>query len=128
MLQTTKSLLVAALFFPAFCAAETMWTCAQGDLRERLVAVEPWSDGVCQVSYNKDGIKKSLWTARHDQDYCVTKAAGFVNKLRSLGWVCTVEPAPDAGPAKEKAAEGGRIHPQLAGERVRHVTGNRFVA
>ena len=89
-----KQLLIAlALTATATVAnAGPKYECTNNDL-ERVVEVTSPADSPvpCSVDYTKEtGEKKSLWRANNDEDYCMTKASDFLEKLRGWGWTCNV--------------------------------------
>jgi hypothetical protein len=60
-------------------------------LVEITYAGEP-GEPPCEVHYKKTveqpGHDQILWDAKHSKGYCETKQQEFVEKLKSLGWVC----------------------------------------
>jgi len=78
-----------AITMTAFASAET-WHCEQFG-KQRIIEVSYPDSGefVCEVHYRKGESDQVLWYARNDRGYCSEKAAAFVEKQRSWGWLCT---------------------------------------
>ena len=80
-----------ALLVPVGAQAES-WSCRHdNDVRE--VHIQRATDAAvpCDVVYRKltEGQEDQvLWSAQNDENYCDTKAAGFVEKLEGWGWTC----------------------------------------
>jgi hypothetical protein len=99
----------------ANAAEKSQYTCRSGDLVRRVVIeVGELNTGLpCEVVYWKDseapGVRRVLWNARTDAEFCDAKAAGLVEKLDSSGWQCgdavtsqpaaSVQPQPPAQPS-----------------------------
>lgn len=68
------------------------YECRNNNLERFVEVVSPAGSPVpCSVDYTKEtGEKKSLWRANTDADYCITKAADFIEKQRSWGWSCSM--------------------------------------
>ena len=70
--------------------------CVRGDgqiRRIELAAEDPARGVPCEVVYWKDteepGVRRVLWNARTDADFCRNKADELVAKLEAVGWTCT---------------------------------------
>jgi hypothetical protein len=78
----------------ANAAEKTEYTCRSGEtVRRVIVEVGDFSTGLpCEVVYWKDseapGVRRVLWNARSDAQFCDVKAAGLVKKLDDSGWDC----------------------------------------
>jgi len=78
----------------ANAAEKTEFTCRSGEtVRRVIVEVGDLSTGLpCEVVYWKDseapGVRRVLWNARSDAQFCETKAAGLAKKLDDSGWDC----------------------------------------
>jgi len=69
------------------------WTCQKADLTRQVVVIYPEAPArlPCKVFYAKpkeNVLPRALWESKNQQNYCEHKAAGFVEKLSSLGWRC----------------------------------------
>jgi hypothetical protein len=69
------------------------WTCQKADLTRQVVVIYPEAPArlPCKVFYAKpkeNVLPRALWESKNQQNYCEHKAAGFVEKLISLGWRC----------------------------------------
>ena len=93
----------------ANAAEKTEYTCRSGEtVRRVIVEVGDFSTGLpCEVVYWKDseapGVRRVLWNARSDAQFCDVKAAGLVKKLDDSGWDCDqgVDKASSTQPASE---------------------------
>ncbi len=99
----------------ANAAEKTEYTCRSGEtVRRVIVEVGDFSTGLpCEVVYWKDsespGVRRVLWNARSDAQFCDAKASGLVKKLDDSGWDC------DAGVDKASLGQPAS-EPQLASE------------
>lgn len=65
--------------------------CKNGE-RVRIISViykQGASSTACEVTYEKDTGVKTLWRAKSDTNYCISKAYGFVEKQEGWGWSCS---------------------------------------
>ncbi len=68
--------------------------CTSGDVIRRVVVEvgDLNSSLPCEVVYWKDneapGVRRVLWNARSDAEFCDAKASGLVDKLATAGWNC----------------------------------------
>jgi len=66
-------------------------TCENGG-QVRIITVvynNEATDTICEVNYEKSTGVQTLWTANSDRDYCLDKAAEFVQKQEGWGWICS---------------------------------------
>ncbi len=89
--RNSIAVFVIALALPLGAQADA-WSCRQAD-NVREVHVERMSPEPvpCQVVYRKltEGAEDQvLWNAQHEENYCITQAAAFIEKLESWGWTC----------------------------------------
>jgi len=68
-------------------------TCTHGDKQRKIEVVYPESDKACEVQYTKGDDMQVLWSANFDKEYCVEKAAAFVEKQQGWGWECASDMA-----------------------------------
>ncbi|MDH5216931.1 MAG: hypothetical protein OEX19_04505 [Gammaproteobacteria bacterium] len=84
-------LAIALLTAPLGVYAES-WSCSHdNDVREIHIERTTSSPAPCSVVYKKltEGAEDQvLWNAENDGSYCDEKAAAFVAKQESWGWVC----------------------------------------
>jgi ABC-type molybdate transport system substrate-binding protein len=66
-------------------------TCENGEHVRviRVVYDNPETDTVCEVTYEKSTGVQTLWSANNERDYCLDKAAAFVEKQEGWGWTCS---------------------------------------
>lgn len=70
-------------------AAAIEYHCSLGEQKRVIRVLSNTADGfACKVTYEKPTGTNILWTADNDPEYCVLKAAGFVQKQVSWGWLC----------------------------------------
>jgi hypothetical protein len=88
--------LTSVLTVLAGSAAAREDQCVRGDVQVRRVeiAVQDPGRGVpCEVVYWKDteepGVRRVLWSAQTDADFCTRKADELTAKLTAVGWTCT---------------------------------------
>ena len=88
-------LFVVVLILPSLAFAQdiTNYQCSLDELTRRVeILSEPGMAVPCEVHYYKDtevpGEDQVLWSAQNEAGYCETKAAEFVERLRSMGWTC----------------------------------------
>ncbi|HSD70782.1 MAG TPA: hypothetical protein VLB07_14580 [Woeseiaceae bacterium] len=118
------AILLTAVSLPATAIAADNYRCTLGDLVRRVeIYYEPGREVPCEVHYYKDtempGERQVPWRAQNEAGYCESRAAAFIEQLKSQGWDCQVnaaeaapaatepavtEPAAEA-PASEEAAE-----------------------
>lgn len=78
----------------ANAAEKNEYQCRSGEtLRRVIVEVGDLNTSLpCEVVYWKDteapGVRRVLWNARSDAQFCDSKAAGLVEKLANSGWNC----------------------------------------
>lgn len=78
----------------ANAAEKSQYYCRSGELVRRvIIEVGDLGTGLpCEVVYWKDseapGVRRVLWNARTDPEFCEAKAAGLVEKLDNSGWRC----------------------------------------
>ena len=81
----------ALIAFSGSSYAES-WSCRHdNNVREIHIVQETSSAVPCSVVYKKqtEGVEDQvLWTAMNDANYCVEKAAAFVEKQTIWGWTC----------------------------------------
>lgn len=90
-----KRLLIATVFSlssPLALAANPV-ICKMDQLKREVEVIYPKSEsqGPCEVHYRKpseEAQNQILWTAKNTPSFCEEKAAGFVEKLKGLGWNC----------------------------------------
>jgi hypothetical protein len=118
LLGVSALLLPALMSTPSVALEQIEHSCRSGDLVRRVV-VEAGnaSTGLpCEVVYWKDteapGVRRVLWNARSDANFCSEKAQGLVDKLGQSGWQCnadsgtevrSAEPAPAPAPSPTQA-------------------------
>jgi hypothetical protein len=110
------AILLSAIALPATAIAADNYRCTNGDLVRRVeIYYEPGREVPCEVHYYKDtelpGERQVPWRAQNEAGYCETRAAAFVEQLKSQGWDCQVSattpaeaPATEAAPAEEPEA------------------------
>jgi hypothetical protein len=114
------AILLTAVSLPAAAIAADNYRCTLGNLVRRVETYyEPGREVPCEVHYYKDsempGERQVPWRAQNEAGYCETRAAAFIEQLKSQGWDCTVTPAgaeapaaaapaAEAAPAEEPAA------------------------
>ena len=89
------------------------WNCSHDDLVREVIIEYPQGGSVpCDVVYKKqtEGVEDQvLWSAENQEGYCEEKAAEFVAKLESWGWVCletvSSEPSSEASSEAEESME-----------------------
>lgn len=65
--------------------------CKHGE-RVRIISViykQGASSTACEVTYEKDTGVKTLWRAKSDTNYCISKAYSFIEKQEGWGWSCS---------------------------------------
>ncbi len=109
------AILMSAISLPATAIAADNYRCTNGDLVRRVeVFYEPGREVPCEVHYYKDtelpGERQVPWRAQNEAGYCESRAAAFIEQLKSQGWDCQIAaadaaaPAVEASPAEEPAA------------------------
>jgi hypothetical protein len=111
------AILLSAIALPATAIAADNYRCTLGDLVRRVeVYYEPGREVPCEVHYYKDteapGDRQVPWRAQNEAGYCESRAAAFIEQLKSQGWDCqagatppaAAAPAAEAVPAEEPAA------------------------
>ncbi len=114
-------ILLSAISLPATAIAADNYRCTLNDLVRRVeIYYEPGREVPCEVHYYKDtempGERLVPWRAQNEAGYCETRAAAFIEQLKSQGWDCQVSaaaatapaaatPADEAVPAEEPEAE-----------------------
>lgn len=114
------AILLSAIALPATAIAADNYRCTNGDLVRRVeIYYEPGREVPCEVHYYKDtelpGERQVPWRAQNEAGYCESRAAAFIEQLKSQGWDCQVsaadavapaaaEPATEAAPAEEPEA------------------------
>jgi len=95
-------LFVVFLLLPSLGFAQdvTNYQCSLDELTRRVeILSEPGMPVPCEVHYYRDtespGDDQVLWRAQNEVGYCETRAAEFVEKLRSMGWTCWDAGSPD---------------------------------
>ncbi|MGI9436685.1 MAG: hypothetical protein ACR2Q4_17965 [Geminicoccaceae bacterium] len=94
LVSLSASLALALFTAPALAVEKSQHKCSNGSLVRRVVIEvgDPVSSLPCEVVYWKDveapGVRRVLWSARSDANFCVSEAAGLVDKLRKSGWRC----------------------------------------
>lgn len=90
-----KRLATLGLIFAAFtfsnAYASDVYTCSNGD-NTRVISVfyEVVGQQVpCEVLYEKDTGRETLWNAQNQVGYCEDKAAEFAAQQEAWGWSCT---------------------------------------
>ncbi|MCG7895347.1 MAG: hypothetical protein JAZ12_12920 [Candidatus Thiodiazotropha taylori] len=91
----TWGVLLAPLLFPLASLADS-WSCDYEHLTRSVVILYPNEPSrlPCKVYYAKpqeNVIPRTLWEARNEEGYCQRKAEGFIEKLESWGWQCTLD-------------------------------------
>lgn len=76
--------------------------CKHGTKERKIEVVYPEGTSGCEVQYTKGSDMQILWTAQTDHNYCVEKAAAFVEKQQGWGWSCETN---EVQPATEAVAE-----------------------
>jgi hypothetical protein len=102
------AILLSAISLPATAIAADNYSCTLDGLVRRVeVYFEPGREVPCEVHYYKDtevpGERQVPWRAQNEAGYCETRAAAFIEQLKSQGWDCTVTAAGAAAPAAEAA-------------------------
>ena len=110
-----SAILLTAVSLPATAIAADNYRCTLGDLVRRVeIYYEPGRAVPCEVHYYKDtempGEPQVPWRAQNEAGYCESRAAAFIEQLKSQGWDCQVSaaeaaPAPAEPAATEPAAE-----------------------
>lgn len=107
-----NAILLTAVSLPATAIAADNYRCTLGDLVRRVeIYYEPGREVPCEVHYYKDtempGERQVPWRAQNEAGYCESRAAAFIEQLKSQGWDCQVTaaaPATEAAPAEAPAA------------------------
>jgi hypothetical protein len=104
------AILLSALSLPATAIAADNYRCTLGDLVRRVeIYSEPGREVPCEVHYYKDtempGERQVPWRAQNEAGYCETRAAAFIEQLKSQGWDCQVSAAGATAPAAATPAD-----------------------
>ena len=95
LISKSWGLLLATLIMPHESFADS-WTCHYQELTRSVTIFYPSAPSKlpCKVYYakpNENVIPRTLWKAEHEENYCQRKAVGFIEKLESLGWQCSID-------------------------------------
>ena len=86
-------LVLTVLLLPTDAHADDV--CKQGSATRivSIVYADPGKAVPCEVLYEKSdaGTKQTLWRAPNQANYCEARAKAFVEKLETMGWVCTAD-------------------------------------
>jgi hypothetical protein len=114
-----RAALASALIGLAGSTAASETRCVRGDdaiRRVEIAAQSPGQNVPCEVVYWKDteqpGVRKVLWSAETDADFCARKAEELVATLESGGWSCTAGGEPQS--ANRQAPPAAASPPQAA--------------
>lgn len=96
--KLTFAILLSAISLPATALAADNYRCTLGDLVRRVeIFYEPGREVPCEVHYYKDtetpGDRQVPWRAQNEAGYCESRAAAFIEQLKSQGWDCQVSAA-----------------------------------
>lgn len=71
---------------------ETTYLCAKdGESRSIMVEVgRPNDSFACRVLYRSDGVREVPWAAKHEADFCESKAKSLANQHLKWGFACVV--------------------------------------
>lgn len=121
--KLSLAILLSAISLPATAIAADNYSCTLDGLVRRVeIYYEPGREVPCEVHYYKDsevpGERQVPWRAQNEAGYCESRAAAFIEQLKSQGWDCTVTAAGAAAPAAEaaKAAEAAPAEEPAAAE------------
>jgi hypothetical protein len=65
-----------------------------------IITAAPSEDhphGACRVDYTKDGVTKTMWSAKTGRAYCTKRATTLVTKLAESHYSCTLQTAAEPG-------------------------------